>query len=84
MAVCLVSFYRRVYWQHEVVNAPNTTTFKNRLDRHWKKYQYTLDSIPTTLATFSTEYEEDRNETSIWQAVYLFKDVNIILYVVLT
>ena len=31
-------------------------------------------------ATFTLDYEEDRNETIIWQAMCLFKDVNIILY----
>ena len=33
-----------------------TTMFKNRLYHHWKRYQYTLDSILTTPATFSIEY----------------------------
>ena len=39
--------------------------FKNRLDHHWKQYQYTLDSITTTRVTFTTDYEEDRNETNV-------------------
>ena len=41
---------------NQIVDAPNTT-FKNRLERHWKTIS--LDSIPATRATFSTEYEED-------------------------
>ena len=44
---------------NQIVDAPNTTLFKNRLHRHWKIHQYTLDTIPATPATFSIEYEED-------------------------
>jgi len=35
----------------QIVDAPTINTFKNRLDRHWNKYLYSLDSIPTTRAT---------------------------------
>ncbi len=27
----------------EVVNAPSTNAFKNRLDNHWKQYQFITD-----------------------------------------
>ena len=65
----------------QIVGAPPTiTAFKNRLDQHWKKYQYSLDSIPTTLTTFIWDNQEESNETIVWQAQCLFKDVNIILH----
>ena len=64
----------------QIVDDPTTTAFKNRLDRHWKTYLYSLDSIPTTRATFIRDNEEESNETIVWQAQCLFKDVNIILY----
>jgi len=47
----------------QIVNAPTINAFKNRLDRHWKKYQYSLDSIPTTRATFIEDNEEESKET---------------------
>ena len=50
-------------------------SFKNRLDQHWKQYQYSLDSIPTIRATFIRDNQEESNETIVWQAQCLFKDV---------
>ena len=49
----------------QIVDAPTTTAFKNRLDRHWKKYQYSLDSIPTTRATFIRHTKAESNETIV-------------------
>ena len=46
----------------QIVGAPTISAFKNRLDRHWNKYQYSIDSIPTTRATFIRDNQvESRN-----------------------
>ena len=50
---------------HQFVGAPTITAFKNRLDRHWKTYQYSLDSIPTTPVTFIRDNQEESNETIV-------------------
>lgn len=47
---------------------------------HPNMLHYLQESIPITLPTFTTEYEEDRNETIISHAMCLFKYVYIILY----
>ena len=54
----------------QIVGAPTITTFKNRLDQHWKQYQYSLDSIPTTPATFIRDKKKVMKQSSDRPSVY--------------
>ena len=50
----------------EVVTSPTLNTFKNRLDKHWQCYYYSLESLPTRRLIYKDDVEDD--EMNVLQA----------------